>query len=143
MKQIYHPYHLWEDWINGMWRKETKEYEETELQNIIQFTGNHHLYGAAMFEVIESWIYTMEHNLTNTSINKKAFIGHCACCFKHGYPEYLVRQGWWKLTENQRNLADKQAIKAFKIWHQKKKLLIISQLGNKDVIQMEFQMKYQ
>lgn len=143
MKQIYHPYHLWECYLNGMWRKETKEYELSKINEIIEFTGNHILYGNAMFEVIEKWIYTMEHNLTNSSINKKAFIGHCACCFKHGYPEYLVRQAWWQLNDNQRNLADKQAIKAFKTWIQNKKLLSIYKHGNKNAIQMEFQMKYQ
>ena len=34
VKQIYHPYWKWEDYLNGMWRKETKEYEEINFEAI-------------------------------------------------------------------------------------------------------------
>ena len=37
MERIYHPYWLWECYNNGMWRKETKQYELSKLDEIIDF----------------------------------------------------------------------------------------------------------
>lgn len=116
MKQIYHPYWLWEDFNNGMWRKESKLYELNTFDDIVEFTGNHVEYGIAMMEVIERWPYTMEHNLTNSSINHRAFIGHSACSYKFDWPEYLVRKAWKHLSKEQQDLANDEAEKAFKLW---------------------------
>ena len=119
MQQIYHPYWFWEDYINGMWRKLTKEEEIKMLPEVIEFTGNHKLYGSAMFEVIKEWKYSCEHNLTDLNVNRRAWLGHAACCYKHGYPEYLVREAWNRLTVKQQNLANKMAEEAIIEWELK------------------------
>lgn len=119
MKQIFHNYQKWEDYINGMWRKETKEYEDVHLKIAIEFTGNDELYGNAMMEVIENWKYTCEHNLSDKSINRKAFIGHCAVCYKLGIPEYITRMAWHYLTQEQQDKANKKAEHAIKQWELK------------------------
>lgn len=119
MKQVYHPYWLWEDFKNGMWRRLKKEEEIKLLPSIIEFTGNYELYGGAMFEVIKEWKYSCEHNLSDFSVNRRAWLGHAACCYKHGWPEYLVREAWNQLTINQQNLANKMADEAIKEWELK------------------------
>jgi hypothetical protein len=129
MKQIYHPYQKWEDYKAGMWRKETKENETKLLQVAIDFTGNHILYGEAMIEVIKTWKYACEHNLSNVSINRKAWVGHAACCKAKKLPEYIVRDAWGKLTEEQRILANMMAERAIKMWESE-------QLSKKQSIQM-------
>lgn len=107
--RVYKPYHQWEDWINGMWRTVNKEEYAAYLSWAIEFTGDHVSYGNAMGVVIVKWENTMLHNLTNQSMNKRAFLGHCACCFNSGCPEYIVRDAWKLLTDKQRELADKIA----------------------------------
>jgi hypothetical protein len=141
MIQIFHRYEFWEDYLNGMWRKESKQYESEKIQEIIEFTGNHILYGKAMIRVINEWPISCENNLSNLSLNRKAWLGHAACCIERNYPEYLVRQAWQLLTDEQRNLANKEAINAIKIWEQRIKSRNIYPCGKKDAIQMEFQMK--
>ena len=116
MNRIYIPYWEWEDWINGMWRKLSKHNEEYYFNLAIEFTGDHIKYGKSMMDVVKAWTNTMLHNLTNSSINKKAFVGHCACCYKHEIPEYIVRMGWKKLTDEQRFLANIEAEKAINYW---------------------------
>lgn len=113
---MYHHYEKWEDFKSGMWRKETKAYGERELPNVIEFTGNHILYGNAMLRVVTEWKISCEHNLSNASINRKAWIGHAACCIEKGYPEYLVRVAWGLLTEQQRVDANKRADYAIQKW---------------------------
>lgn len=119
MIQIYHPYWKWEDYKAGMWRKLTKEEELIMLPEVIKFTGDYKAYGSAMFEVINHWKYSCEHNLTDLSMNRKAWLGHAACCFKYGYPEYLVREAWNTLNTKQQSLANKMADEAIKEWELK------------------------
>jgi len=140
MKQIFHPYTEWEDWKSGMWRKETSEYELKEMQNIIDFTGDNLRYGKSMLRVINEWPVICENNLSNISINRKAWIGHAACCIEMKYPEYLVRQAWRQLSEKQRELANKQAEIIIKAWERKQKYNPTLHNGKIDAIQMEFQM---
>jgi len=102
IKQIFIPYWEWEDWINGMWNKG----DESRLQDAIEFTGDWQRYGSAMGEVIEAWPRTMLNSLTNPSINRRAFLGHCAVCFKLGIQESITRQAWGLLTNQQRYDAD-------------------------------------
>ena len=119
MKQIYHRYEKWEDWQNGMWRKESSTYEQAEIENVMAFTGCHISYGKAMLRVINEWPLSCQHNLTDPNINQKAWIGHAACCLERGYPEYLVRSAWNKLTKEQRVLANKAAEFAIEQWKSK------------------------
>jgi hypothetical protein len=114
IKQVYIPYWEWEDYINGMWLKAPKEQESEMLIKAIEFTGNHIKYGLAMLEVSKKWPKTMLNNLTNQSINRRAFIGHCAVKYKIGIPEYITRMAWKELTDKQRFLADNIAEKTIK-----------------------------
>lgn len=110
IKQRYVPYWEWEDYINGMWGKDER------LQEAIEFTGDHIKYGNAMKEVIEAWPRTMLNSLTNTSINKRAFLGHCAVCYKLGICESTTRAAWKELTDQQRYDADKIAQETINNW---------------------------
>lgn len=135
MKQLFVPYWHWEDWKNGMWRR-----SEFSIEQAIDFTGNHIVYGNAMKEVIELWPYTMINNLTSPSVNKRAFLGHCAASYKIGCPEYTTRLAWKELTDIQRELADEIAQQTINEW--KKKYSYILTNGNLDVTQMIYQMKH-
>lgn len=112
IKQVFVPYYEWEDWINGMWNKGN----ETQLKQAIDFTGDYILYGSAMGEVIKAWPRTMLNSLTNKNINRRAFLGHCAVCFKLHIPESITRQAWGLLTNQQRFDADLMAEKHIKQW---------------------------
>ena len=138
MKQIFHPYWEWECYKNGMWRKETKEYEETELPKIIEFTSCHKSYGGSMLMAVKNWRYSCENFLSNLSINRRAYIGHSGCCIKFGWPEYLVRKAWGLLTDKERFLANNEADKAIRIWESDQRLKSILMGGKKNAIQMEF-----
>lgn len=114
--QVYIPYHKWEDFINGMWRTVDKETEQDMLHKAIAFTSDHELYGSAMKEVVDAWKNTMLNSLTNPSINKRAFLGHCAVQYKIGIPEYITRMAWKQLTDKQRELADHVAQQTINEW---------------------------
>lgn len=145
IKQVYTPYWEWECYKAGMWNKVGKEEEVIMIDKAISFTGNHIEYGEAMKDVVFKWNKTMVNHLTNKSINRRAFLGHCAVYYKLQIPEYIVRKAWKSLTDKQRILADSVANKTIKNWElwYMRKLMNTSTLGKEDVIKMGFQMKLQ
>lgn len=145
MIQVYKPYWKWECYNNGMWNKVDKSTESIMLEKAVLFTGNYILYGESMRDVVYKWENTIENHLTNRSINRRAFLGHCAVYYKHQIPEYIVRKAWKELTDNQRILADLQAeqtIKDWELWY-KRKLENTLNYGKKDVTRTGFQMRLQ
>jgi hypothetical protein len=137
IKQIWIPYTEWEDWKNGMWRKLPKEDEGTFLKMAINFTADHVRYGLAMREVNKSWPKTMLNSLTNPSINKRAFLGHCAVQFKIGVPEYITRMAWRELTERQRVDADAEAQQTIDEWYEREARGIHKHLGKQMLLRWD------
>lgn len=117
IKQVFVPYWEWEDFINGMWGR----YDENRLNEAVEFTGNWQQYGEAMGQVIEAWPRTMLNSLTNVSINRRAFLGHCAVCFKLSITESTTRAAWKLLTDQQRFDADAIAEKHIRHYEYERK----------------------
>jgi hypothetical protein len=119
VKQLFHRYEKWEDWQAGMWQTIGWAEESAMLQRAFEFTGDHELYGSYMRRVASEWPIACKQNLTSPSTNKGAWIGHAAACMAIGAPEYITRRAWWKLTQEQRDLADEQAALTIQEWNEK------------------------
>lgn len=117
IKRIYHPYWEWEEIDHNMWGKVSDN--DGFLQKAIEFTGNHIEYGYYMMKVAQEWVKSCEHNLTNKTQNRKAWIGHAACAYHLKCPEHIVRMAWGHLNEDQQRLANKQAEQTIKYWESK------------------------
>ncbi len=114
--EIWHPYTTWEEMQFNMWGgvKDRAQW----LQQAINFTGNHELYGSWMRKVVASWPYSCQQNLTKLDTNRKAWIGHAAVALAIQCPEDIVRQAWGFLTDEQQRLANQQAQKAIELWEE-------------------------
>jgi hypothetical protein len=69
-----------------------------------------------MTMVIEQWKYSCEHNLTNMSINRIAYIGQAACCLYANVPSTITMQAWSKVDKKYRDIADSIAKETIEIW---------------------------
>ena len=114
--RTYHPYWDWEEIDFNMWGS-VKDRQKF-LKMAIDFTGDHILYGSHMLAVVDEWVKSCEHNLSNRTQNRKAWIGHAACAKAFGCPEDIVREAWSHLTEEQQALANDQADKAIQYWEE-------------------------
>jgi hypothetical protein len=101
------------------------------LDAAIKFTGDHEVYGLWMMRVVKRWRYSCEHNLSDKSQNRKAWIGHAACAYAMQIPEDIIRKAWSFLSDEQQVLANKEADKAIKYWESK-------QCPKEDLEQMSF-----
>jgi hypothetical protein len=116
MRKIWHHYTKWEEYYYGMWNKVSRDEEDKLLPIAIEFTGDADRYGRAMMRVLDEWPISCEQNLSDSQINRRAWIGHAACCIAINCPEYVVRKAWWHLSEDQQREANAKADEAIRKW---------------------------
>lgn len=116
IKRIYHNHGILEEHTHGMWRIVAGHLRQEFLSAAIEFTGDARLYGSWMMRVIEEWPRSCEHNLSNLSINRQAWVGHAATCLAIQCPEDITREAWAHLIPNQQILANLKADEAIKEW---------------------------
>lgn len=118
-KRIWHPYWAWEEYAAGMWRRFHGLEREQFFKQAVEFTGDPDLYGLWMLKVTEAWPISCEHNLTDYGMNRRAWIGHAACCLAINCPEDITRLAWKCLTDDQRTKANRKADEAIYAWERK------------------------
>jgi len=118
IERIYIRWDWWEEYHFGLWRNVYGEERDKYLKMAIRFTGNAELYGKYMLLALRRWPYSCTNNLSNTSINRQAWIGHAACCIAIGCPEDITRLAWHELTQEQQDLANHKADIAIATWEQ-------------------------
>ena len=114
LKRVYHPYWDWEEIDHNMWGDVSDR--KLYLKRAIKFTGDHKKYGRFMRRVIAEWPVSCENALTDSNLNKRAWVGHAACALAIGCPEDITRQAWGELTDEQRTLANAEADRAIQEW---------------------------
>lgn len=114
LKRVYHPYDEWEEIHYNMWGSVSDF--KLWLDKAIEFTGDHDLYGHYMIRVINEWPISCENALTDSYINKKAWLGHAAAALAINCPEHVTRKAWGYLSNEQQFLANKQAERAIRTW---------------------------
>lgn len=119
MKKKWHHYLKWEDYQNGMYSTLSGDEKKSYLQKAVEFTGNAELYGSWMLKVIEAWPISCEQNLTDTGMNRRAWVGHAAVCLAIGCPEDITREAWGSLTKEQQDEANAKADFAIVQWELK------------------------
>ena len=97
MHRIYHHYEKWEDYQNRMYG-EIKDGRKERVLLAIECLGNKEKCYNAMKMVIENWILACEHNLTNESSNRRAWVGQAACNIAYNVKEDETREAWGILT---------------------------------------------
>jgi len=102
------PYWVREDYQNGLFDTST-ENDELCIREVKKLFKSEYRTIKAMLSVIKKWKFATEHNLTNKSINRIAWLGQAACCFRIGAPDFITKKAWWELPKEIRNRADRNA----------------------------------
>jgi len=95
-----------------MFRDLTQNENKSELVGqAINILSNKQLCLKFMLLVVKNWTNSTYENLSNITQNRKAWLGQAACCYANKIPEYLVREAWMLMKEENRiqanNIADK------------------------------------
>lgn len=113
MKRIYYPYHLWEDFQNGLYITKVDNHEYL-ISKSIELLSNAELFHEIGFKMISNWTISAAVNLTNLEQNRKSWLGQASCCYYAKCPEFITCEAWMMLTDKQRKLANNVANKLIK-----------------------------
>lgn len=115
MRQKYHPYQIWEGYLNGMYEP-CKEGRDERVKAAASFLTDYNALFDAMCRVTDEWSNETEHVLSDMSINHRAWLGQSACNISLGIKEDETREAWGLLNEEQRRLANRCADRADSRW---------------------------
>lgn len=74
------------------------------------------LFKDCMRRAVKAWPVSCEVNLSNTSNNRIAWLGHAGCFHGVGSHEDATRQGWHYLTAEQQDAANRVAAEVIEEW---------------------------
>lgn len=116
MQRIYHHYLRWEDWRCGFYDNCSGDIKHDKINKVLEMFNDEKLTTEYMNKVIEIWKYSCEHNLTNESLNKIAYIGQAACCLYANIPNTVTMEAWSLLSKDVQDRSDKIAQTVIDKW---------------------------
>lgn len=121
MNRIYHNHELWEEVKYNMYG--ASKNKEQDIQKVINFFNTESLVIEYMEKVIEEFKYSCEHNFTNPSMNKIAWLGQASVSLYSNIPEDIVRIAWSYLTLEIQERANNIAIRMIERWNKCQKYI--------------------
>ena len=115
MTRIYHPYDKWEDFKHGFYGGMPYDKEKT-LDKYADLLRNINQFESALKIIILEWKYSCEHNLTNESMNRIAYLGQAACALVYNVPHNVCMGGYNLLYLEEHQAADTMAKKYLDKW---------------------------
>ena len=116
LTQVFHPWDKWEDYPAGFYENISGRNKKEMIQNVVYFFSDSLLTEKYMNEVVVNWNYSCEHNFTNPSINKVAYLGQSAVCMHLGIPSLITMEAWSLVDINHRKKANEIAEKYINKW---------------------------
>jgi hypothetical protein len=114
--RIYHPYWRWEDFKAGFYNNCSGEEKKILINKGIEMFNSEKLTLLNMYRVVNEWKNSCEHNFTNPSLNKIAYIGQGACCLYANIPSIVTMEIWNMLEKNVQDRANSNAEKVLNHW---------------------------
>lgn len=115
-KRIFHPYKVWECYRAGFYATGVPGQTEAECESRYRdFLADDERFRAALQAVTTEWKYSCEHYLTNSAMNRIAWLGQASACYAEGLPS-MYRGGFNLLTPEQQAAANATALEYLNRW---------------------------
>lgn len=117
--RIFHTWDKWECHKSGFYasKKEGMKAEECE-KLYAEFLSDDEKFKNGLNGVLNDWINSCEHYLTNKAMNRIAWLGQAAMCYSTGVPSKFC-SGFNLLTNEQQEKANQIALEYLNIWMKK------------------------
>lgn len=117
--RIFHTFDLWEsvkyDFFETTHKTLTPVQCEYKYKQLLTDTTK---FKAVLEKVTSEWVYSCEHNLTNKSMNRIAWLGQAALAYEYKIPASFS-SGWKLLTSEEQKAADEVALTVLNDWLKK------------------------
>jgi hypothetical protein len=117
--RIFHTFDKWECHKAGFYagNKEGSKADDC-IKMYAEFLSNDEQFNAGLQGVLDNWINSCEHYLTNKAMNRIAWLGQAAMCYATGVPSKFCA-GFNLLTQEQQDHANELALDALNFWMKK------------------------
>jgi hypothetical protein len=116
VKRVYHHYERLEEFRDGMWRNVRGDERWPLVNAAAALMRDAPAFKTAMLRAVREWPVSCEHNLTASSVNRIAWLGHAGCCLAAQSPEDLTRLAWHTLNQAEQDEANRVAAEALNEW---------------------------
>lgn len=116
--RIYHRYENWECYKAGFFNSCSGANKPALIAAVVGLFSVPLLTKHWMERVIEEWPKSTEHNLTNTAMNRVAWLGQSACCLYAGVPSTVTMEAWSDVPEQWQKEANQIAEQIIKEYEQ-------------------------
>lgn len=114
--RIFHTFDKWEAVPAGFFAPGIKGRSKDECEaEYGAFLSDSNEFASGIEKVFKEWPNSCEHNLTNSSMNRIAWIGQAAACAARGLPS-TFRGGFAALPIETQTIANELALKYLNIW---------------------------
>jgi hypothetical protein len=114
--RIFHTYDKWEAVPAGFFAPGIKNRNKADCEaEYGAFLGDLTAFASGIEKVFKEWPNSCEHNLTNSSMNRIAWLGQSAACAARGLPS-TFRAGFAQLSKEDQDAANALAFKYLNIW---------------------------
>ena len=113
MKRFYAHYNKWEDnkaWLYNLW------HSEEQIQNSYSLLTDLEKFYEIWQKVINEWIISTKIQFSCSSRNKCAWLWQASCAYLHWSNEDNTKQAWSRMTDIQREEANKIANNLISNW---------------------------
>ena len=123
MDKIYNHYEIWEDYQAGMYNDSDCQDKDKKVFLSVELLSNEKRFRDVCISILENWKVASDENLSNTGMNRRAWLGAAACMYNHGCPEWLTRIAWSLLNKEIQFKANNVAEQIINIYERKNKEL--------------------
>lgn len=117
--RIFHTFENWECHKAGFYASRKEGMTQEQCENAYaEFLGNDDKFKQGLEGVLENWVHSCEHYLTNKAMNRIAWLGQAAMCFSTGVPSKFCA-GFNLLTPEQQDRANEIALEYLNKWNDK------------------------
>lgn len=114
--RIFHTFDKWECHKAGFYATKKEGMTQVECEEAYaKYLSDDDLFRAGLRGVLDNWINSCEHYLTNKAMNRIAWLGQAAMCYSTGVPSKYCA-GFNLLTNEQQDHANEIALEALNIW---------------------------
>lgn len=117
--RIFHTFEKWECHKAGFYASRKEGMTQEQCENAYaEFLSNDDKFKQGLEGVLENWVHSCEHYLTNKAMNRIAWLGQAATCFSTGVPSKFCA-GFNLLTSEQQERANEIALEYLNKWNDK------------------------
>jgi hypothetical protein len=114
--RIFHTYEKWECYKYGFYATHKDGMSKAKCEEAYRvFLSDIPRFSSALEHVITEWKHSCEHYLTNSAMNRIAWLGQAAACYEMGIPS-TFRGGFFLLTQEQQDAANLCALEYLNKW---------------------------